>query len=131
MAEESTPERIKRLRKATDLTQGELAARIGVKKAAIQKYENGSIRDIPRVRVERMAAIFEVSPSYLLCFDDAKDPDPCALRYYRDEDIRAVAEFLTKNPDYKTLFSAVRNLQRGDVRLVKSIIDRFTEGGKL
>ena len=126
MIEESMAERIRRLRKANSLTLEELATRIGVKKAAIQKYENGSVQNIPRAKIEKMAAIFEVRPSYLLCLDDAKYSSPCDNCYYCDEDIRDVAEFMVENPDYRMLFKTSKNLRKEDVWLVQSIVDRLT-----
>ncbi len=40
----TTGERIKMLRKEHNLTQEELGAKIGVQKAAIQKYEKGTVK---------------------------------------------------------------------------------------
>ena len=44
----TTGERIKMLRKEHNLTQEELGAKIGVQKAAIQKYEKGTVKNIKR-----------------------------------------------------------------------------------
>lgn len=126
MEEENMAGRIKRLRKANKLTLEELATRIGVKKSAVQKYENGSIQNIPRARIERMAAIFDVKPSYLMCLNDTSS-DSHDNRYCYDEGIRNVAEFLVKNPDYRMLFETLRILKKEDVWLVQSIVDRLTE----
>ena len=47
----TTGERIKMLRKEHNLTQEELGAKIGVQKAAIQKYEKGTVK--MKISVER------------------------------------------------------------------------------
>ncbi|SHK39530.1 Transcriptional regulator, contains XRE-family HTH domain [Hathewaya proteolytica DSM 3090] len=63
-------ERIKSLRISKGLTQDELANKIGVKKAAVYKYESGIIENIKRSTIQEMAKIFEVSPCYLLGWED-------------------------------------------------------------
>ena len=45
----TTGERIKMLRKEHNLTQEELGAKIGVQKAAIQKYEKGTVKHKTRL----------------------------------------------------------------------------------
>lgn len=57
---------IKRLREANEMSQEELGRRIGVKRAAIQKYEKGTVENIPLKSVEKIADIFDVSPTYLV-----------------------------------------------------------------
>lgn len=57
--------RIKKLRTAHRLTQEELGKKLNVQKAAISKYENGTV--IPNCEVlKRLAAIFNVTTDYLL-----------------------------------------------------------------
>lgn len=50
------------------MTQSELGRLLGVKKAAIQKYENGTIKNLKSQTIEKLSEIFGVSPSYLLGF---------------------------------------------------------------
>lgn len=65
-------ERIKSLRKQNDITQEELAKKLGVFKAAISKYESGMITNIPSDKIEQMAAVFGVTPAYLMGWEDAE-----------------------------------------------------------
>lgn len=67
---ESMGDRIKRLRIENNLTQEELGEKLGLKKAAINKYEAGSVENIKRSVVGKMSKIFNVNPSYLMAFDD-------------------------------------------------------------
>lgn len=62
-------ERIKELRKQHRMSMEELGRHLGVGKTAIYKYENGEVENLPRSSIEKMAIIFGVSPSYLMCFD--------------------------------------------------------------
>lgn len=62
----TTGERIKRLRKEHNLTQEELGEKIGVQKAAIQKYEKGTVENIKRASLIKLAEILDTTPEYLL-----------------------------------------------------------------
>ena len=63
-------ERIRTLRKQHRMSMEELGSKIGVGKSAILKYENGSVENLPRSTIEKMAILFGVSPAYLMCFDE-------------------------------------------------------------
>lgn len=73
-----TSEIIKLLREKNDLTQEELAQKLGLKKAAINKYENGSVENIKKSIVQEMAKIFDVSPSYIM-FGEVEDENKIKL----------------------------------------------------
>lgn len=62
-------ERIRILRKQHRMSMEELGSKIGVGKSAILKYEKGQVENLPRSTIEKMAILFGVSPSYLMCFD--------------------------------------------------------------
>lgn len=64
-------EKIKTLRKELGLTQTELGEKLGVQKNAVSKWETGRVDDIPGSKVRAMAALFGVSPSYLI--DDEEE----------------------------------------------------------
>lgn len=66
----TTGERIRLLRKEHNLTQEELGAKIGVQKAAIQKYEKGTVKNIKRDSLIKLATTLETTPEYLLGWDD-------------------------------------------------------------
>jgi len=65
-------ERIRMLREGLHMTQEELGEKIGVKKAAVNKYETGDVENIKRSSLFIMAELFGVSPSYLLGWDGAE-----------------------------------------------------------
>lgn len=67
-------QRIKACRKAANLTQKELAAKMGVKEAAISKWEHGRVDTIPRSTIKALADLFGVHPCYLMAFSN--DPRP-------------------------------------------------------
>lgn len=62
-------ERIKYLRLLADMSQEELGNRVGVQRAAINKYEKGSVTNIPIATIEKIAKVFDVSPIYIVGWD--------------------------------------------------------------
>ena len=62
--------RIKELRTIAGMSQEELGRRVGVQRAAINKYEVGSVTNIPLSTIEKMAALFDVSPTYIVGWDN-------------------------------------------------------------
>ena len=67
-------ERIKDLRESKNMPQTELAERIGAKKQTIYKYENNIITNIPSDKIELIARVLEVSPAYLMGWDEENAP---------------------------------------------------------
>ena len=58
--------RIKYLRQLCQMSQEELGRRVGVQRAAINKYEKGSVTNIPISTIEKIANVFGVSPTYIV-----------------------------------------------------------------
>lgn len=67
---ESIGERIKKLRTYRKLTQEEVGKIIGASKQTLHKYENGIITNIPLDKIESLANLFDVSPSYIMGWDN-------------------------------------------------------------
>ena len=63
--------RIKELRTLAGMSQEELGRRVGVQRAAINKYEVGSVTNIPIATIEKMAQVFDVSPTYIVGWNEA------------------------------------------------------------
>jgi len=66
-------ERIRILREDRGISQVELAERIGVSKQNMYKYENDIITNIPSDKIESMAKVLNVSPGYIMGWEDDKD----------------------------------------------------------
>lgn len=67
-------ERIRVLRQQKGLSQEELGEKVGVKKAAINKYEKGIVVNLKQSMIEKLADALGVSPIYLMGFEDEKFP---------------------------------------------------------
>lgn len=59
---------IKRLRLERGMTQSELGELLGVKKAAVQKYESGQVQNLKQDTIRKLCDIFGKNPS-LFVFD--------------------------------------------------------------
>lgn len=69
-------EKIKRLRKENGITQEELGSAIGVKKAAINKYETGVVVNLKKTTIESLARALDVNPVWLMDEADGWPPVP-------------------------------------------------------
>lgn len=75
-------QRIRDCRKTFKLTQKELAEKLGVKEAAVSKWESGVVENIPRTTIKAMAELFCVNPCYLMAFSDDLTLDQSPLSIY-------------------------------------------------
>lgn len=70
----NTGDRIKELRILNNLTQEELGNKVGVKKAAVQKWESGLTKNLKRSVIQKLSEIFDVSPTYVMGMSNVKNP---------------------------------------------------------
>ena len=61
---------IKQLRTERNFTQEELGQKIGVKRAAVQKWECGRTQNLKRETIQKLSEIFNVNPSSFIDGDD-------------------------------------------------------------
>jgi transcriptional regulator with XRE-family HTH domain len=97
--------RIKYLRSLSDMSQEELGRRVGVQRAAINKYEKGTVENIPIKTIERIANVFDVSPTYIVGWNGDSD-NPLSVevkvlqgvkRYYGAEVVDLIELYTTLN----------------------------------
>lgn len=107
-------ERIRELRLSKGMTQEELGNKIGSIKQTINKYENGTITNIPTEKIEAMAKVFQVSEAYIMGWEEEEDPE-----------VRELKEYMHKNPEIKVLFSTAKDVKPEDIRLVIDMLKRM------
>lgn len=61
---------IKSHRLRLGLSQQELGDKVGVNKAAVQKWESGAVENIKRSKIKMLSTIFGISPTVLLGWGD-------------------------------------------------------------
>lgn len=123
----NTGERIRERRIELGWTQEELAKKMGYKsKSTINKIEMG-INDLTQSKIRKFAKVMTTTVERLMGWDDDQVPNSGQIEeYYLDDDARELAEFLHKNPEYKVLFDASRNVRREDIEFVKQMIERMS-----
>lgn len=62
-------EKIRQRRLQLKMTQDELAAKIGVQKSAVAKYESGRVQNIKRAMISTLAKALECDPVWLMDLD--------------------------------------------------------------
>ncbi len=86
-------DRVKHLREKQGMTQEELAQKLGKKsKSTVAHIESGS-RDIPRSMVVELAKILNVSPCYLMGWEEEKESAPIETNR---SDLRELLKQLTE-----------------------------------
>ena len=102
----TTADRIKELRKIANLSQEELGRRVGLQRAAINKYERGLVTNIPLSVVEKMAQVLDVSPTYIVGWDN-DSPNPLSTevkilqgvkQFYGDDSIDLLESYTELSP---------------------------------
>lgn len=64
-------ERIKELRRQSNLTLKEVATSVGTTEATMQRYESGNgIKNIPYEVITKLSVIFDCDPSYIMGYQD-------------------------------------------------------------
>ncbi len=88
---------IKKARLAKGLTQEELGEKVGVKKSAVAKWENGRVSEIKRSNLKMLAEALDIKPTDLFGWDEEIKKDPAAAGakaadLLLDQDIMEVIE---------------------------------------
>ena len=68
-------ERIKRLRERNHLTLEDVAKYLNIGRPTVFKYETGAVTNIPSDKIEMLARLFNVSPAYLMGWEDNSDSE--------------------------------------------------------
>ena len=110
---ENVGQRIKRLRKERNWTQEMLGAKLGVKKAAVQKYESGRVVNLKQETIKKLTDIFDVPATTFL---DCSEWD-------------AYAEEVNLVEQVKTLELLQKHFGEGAVTLVH-IYSELSESGQ-
>lgn len=91
-------ENIKKYRLGKEMTLDDVANKLGVSKPTIQRYESGVIVNIPPDKIEKLAEIFNTTPSELMGWEDSEDSNyENKLGHYE------IDNFIQRNND--TLYS--------------------------
>ena len=126
-------ENLRLLRKQNDMTQADLAKRLGISSSAVAMYERGERE--PNIKtLKNMGSFFNVDMNFLLGMDNDekvysnianKDSDIGVREESPIFYINADTKFLLENPEYKILFDAMKNIKKEDIGFVKQMIEKI------
>lgn len=86
----TTGERIKALRLEKNMSQEELGEKVGVQKAAINKYETGIVVNLKRGMIAKLADALDTTPAYLMGWEDEEqERNELLEKLARNEDLKA------------------------------------------
>lgn len=95
---------LKYLRARENLSQSELANKLGVAKSTISMYEVGK-REPDFETLEEIADLFNVDMNFLLGKDGSEND-----HYYLNDETRQIAQEIFEKPGLRSLFKAARDL---------------------
>lgn len=72
---------LKALREKKGLTQEDVGKAIGLSKQTVGKYETGRLQELSSKKIEIMAAMYGVSPAYIMGWEEKK-PTPEYVELY-------------------------------------------------
>lgn len=114
--------RLKQLREELNMTQKELADKLGISRAAVGLYEQGK-RNVDNDTLLKLSEIFNVSADYLLGNTDIKMPvDKISSALSDDPDLLAFWNTLKEREDLQLLFKQTKDMSPRAIRQVIQII---------
>ena len=112
---------LNRFLKINGKNQADIAMLLNVSQAAVSTWCTGI--KLPRMdKVQALADYFGINTSDSLEDKGTQEEDNF---YYIDEYAKELAQFLFKNPEYRVLFDAAKDVSADDLEMVKTIIDKF------
>lgn len=112
--------RIKNLRIKKNYTLDELGKMIDASRQTLHKYEQGIITNIPKEKIEKIAQVLGVSPSYIYGWENDET-------YYIDENTKSIAQDIFENDNLRILFDASRDAKAEDLKLVTDLLLNLKE----
>lgn len=107
---------LKYLRVRNNLSQSELADKLGVSKSTVSMYEVGK-REPDFETLEAIADFFNVDMNFLLGKAGCETPD-----YYINEETAQMAQEIFENKELRLLFSAARDASPEDLKTTHSLL---------
>ena len=111
----SFKEMLKYLRLRENLSQSELAEKLGVAKSTIGMYEVGK-REPDFETLEAIADLFNVDMNFLLGKDGSEND-----RYYLNDETAKAAQEIFENKELRALFDVQRDMEPDDLRALHNM----------
>lgn len=100
-------------RRELGLTKQYVAQAVGVAKSTVSKWEDGSIKNVGRDNLMKLAQVLQINPSEILSIPESEIPN---------ED-QQIIEAMHSNPALRTLFHKQKTLNEEDLGAVLAIVN--------
>lgn len=114
--------RLKSIMKERKITQTELAKRTGIRQSSISDWLNDRYEP-KQDKVYIIAKALNVSPAWLLGYDENIPTNKQSTNYYLDAETAEYAEMLRTRPEMRMLFSASRGISKEDMEKAVEYIE--------
>jgi len=122
-----TSSRLRKLREENNMTQKEIADKLGITRAAVGLYEQGK-RNIDNKTLINLTKIFNVSADYLLGKTDERSPaDKIKSALYDDPELLSFCDELKEREDLQLMFKQTRDLDPAAIKQIIEIIKTFAK----
>ncbi len=111
-------ERIKKIRTKIGMSQVAFADRIDVSKQTLYKYENNIITNIPSDKIEAIAQLGKVSPSYLMGWEEEQEQEH---GYYLNDETAQIAQEMFENKELRALYDVQRDMTPSELRAMYGV----------
>lgn len=114
--------RLKSIMKERKITQTELAKRTGIRQSSISDWLNDRYEP-KQDKVYIIAKALNVSPAWLLGYDENIPTNEPSTNYYLDAETAEYAEMLRTRPEMRLLFSASRGISKEEMQEAVNYIE--------
>jgi CI-like repressor len=114
--------RLKSIMKERKITQTELAKRTGIRQSSISDWLNDRYEP-KQDKVYIIAKALNVSPAWLLGYDENIPTNEQSSNYYLDAETAEYAEMLRTRPEMRMLFSASRGISKEEMQEAVNYIE--------
>ena len=123
---------LKAKRKELGLTLAQIAEKIGVTEATVQRWESGNIKSLRHERIAKLADILGVTPSVLMGWDEPTAPTLPSPTITEDAELNEYLEILRTRPEMKMMFQLAKGATKEDVekavRVIEAMFGKDTKG---
>lgn len=103
---------LKMRRKELSLTLKEIADRMGVTEATVQRWESGNIKNLRHERITKLAEILDTTPAYLMGWDELPDKAEQSEEEAENEELFNIFSSLPEDRQ-KIVADLIRTLSKG------------------
>ena len=109
---------IKQRRIELNLTLKEVAIKVGVAEATVQRWESGNIKNLRQDKISKLAEALKCSPQHLMGWYDEEH-----YKHIKDPKLLEYLDMLQKRPELAMIFDLAETATIEDVKKAVKIIE--------